>query len=383
MVVSARLRLLARAEVVPPPRCNGRVGGSVLLEQLPFSRPHPQPISVSMLLVQGGKQPQKLVALGQPKELHSRIGTPPEPPRRQPLEPLGKNAPQQPSTDVTLDPVALQAAPLKPVAAPAEAEGDAWFLHNECGGSGGGQPFVLRSSSETVWVGRWRERVGLWLDDGGRPSKASRLHARFDRLSTTTPCSWRLVDNDSANGTYVNGVRIPQDGVELRDGDCIGFGSVPPPPASESSAASDGGVVSTKVHASDVARAAAATSDATPRFHYVIRFGDGPSHSVVTTVATAATTKGDVKPAAPNPAHAASNPAVRPPPTYEQRPSARRPHSAKPSAAASSVVHPVTSIANAPAAAAALDSANHPAAAAALDSAEPVSYTHLTLPTKA
>ena len=199
--------------------------------------------------------------------------------------------------------------------------------------------------------------MGLWLDDGGRPSKASRLHARFDRLSTTTPCSWRLVDNDSANGTFVNGVRIPQDGVELRDGDCIGFGSVPPPPASESSEASDVGVVSKKVHASDVARAAAATSDATPRFHYVIRFRDGPSHSVVTAVASATTTKGDVKPAAPNPAHAASNPAVRPPPTYEQRPSARRPHSAKSSAAASSVVNPVTSIANAPAAAAALDSA--------------------------
>ena len=80
----------------------------------------------------------------------------------------------------------------------------------------------LRPSADTVWVGRWRERAGVWLDDGGKASKASRLHARLDCAAG----GWRLTDNGSANGTFVNGARI--DGpTPLAAGDRVGFGSSP------------------------------------------------------------------------------------------------------------------------------------------------------------
>ena len=80
----------------------------------------------------------------------------------------------------------------------------------------------LRPSADTVWVGRWRERAGVWLDDGGKSSKASRLHARLDYAAG----EWRLTDNGSAHGTFVNGAKI--DGpTPLAAGDRIGFGSSP------------------------------------------------------------------------------------------------------------------------------------------------------------
>ena len=72
------------------------------------------------------------------------------------------------------------------------------------------------------WVGRWRERAALWLNDRGKPCKASRLHARLEPPHTRGAC-WLVVDNGSSNGTYVNGARVST--APLRVGDSVGFGS--------------------------------------------------------------------------------------------------------------------------------------------------------------
>ena len=84
---------------------------------------------------------------------------------------------------------------------------------------GSGTTFVL--AGVTAWVGRWSERVTHWLDDGGLPSKASRMHARLDCDAASG--AWSLVDNDSANGCFVNGERVSR--AILFPGDRVGFGS--------------------------------------------------------------------------------------------------------------------------------------------------------------
>ncbi len=78
-------------------------------------------------------------------------------------------------------------------------------------GPGRGQTFELRGE---VQVGRSRTN-SVVLTDG----KVSRDHARLDPVRDT----FILTDLGSANGTFVNGVRITQP-VRLRDGDLLQIG---------------------------------------------------------------------------------------------------------------------------------------------------------------
>jgi hypothetical protein len=78
-------------------------------------------------------------------------------------------------------------------------------------GPGRGQMFELRGE---VRLGRSRANA-VALTDG----KVSRNHARLDPVRKT----YILTDLGSANGTYVNGVRITQP-VRLRDGDMVQVG---------------------------------------------------------------------------------------------------------------------------------------------------------------
>eukprot|EP00966_Prymnesium_polylepis_P031305 728173-Prymnesium_polylepis.1 len=98
--------------------------------------------------------------------------------------------------------------------------------------------FILAKSP--LWIGRWKERAGLWLDDGGRPSKASRLHARLEKDEASG--AWTLTDNDSANGTFVNGRRIKS--AVLQPADRVGFGSSAGRPETGASSGSSGGASS-------------------------------------------------------------------------------------------------------------------------------------------
>ena len=68
---------------------------------------------------------------------------------------------------------------------------------------------------------------------------------------------WSVTDNSSANGTFVNGARIPAEAaVELRPGDRIGFGSC----AAAAAAAPGEGA----------ANAAADDAATGPRFHFAM-----------------------------------------------------------------------------------------------------------------
>ena len=78
-------------------------------------------------------------------------------------------------------------------------------------GPGRGQTFELRGE---VHLGRSRINA-VAIADG----KVSRTHARLDPVRTT----YILTDLGSANGTFVNGVRITQP-VRLRDGDLLQAG---------------------------------------------------------------------------------------------------------------------------------------------------------------
>ena len=78
-------------------------------------------------------------------------------------------------------------------------------------GPGRGQTFELRGE---VHLGRSRTN-SVALADG----KVSRNHARLDPIRST----YVLTDLGSANGTFVNGVRISQP-VRLRDGDLLQAG---------------------------------------------------------------------------------------------------------------------------------------------------------------
>ena len=169
-----------------------------------------------------------LVLKGEPKQIHPRHPCNP----REPLSPI-LNPPPVP-VDIS-----------DPRSVPPLARSGSWVLRAE----GGGAEHFLTAGSAPVWVGRWQERVGIWLDDGGRPSKASRLHARLEYSAISG--LWEVVDNESANGTYVNAERVPPNGrLEIREGDRVGFGSVPT--ASSFAAAEDHG-------------------EAMPRFHFVVR----------------------------------------------------------------------------------------------------------------
>ena len=150
--------------------------------------------------------PQKMVGAvtGQSKALHPRGAS------RLPLSPIKQDARSHNVGEAA-------AAPAAPRSTSGVQAAD-WVLRAE----GAGSETTL--SGSTIWVGRWKERVGLWLDDGGRPSKASRLHARLEYSSSSGV--WSLTDNKSANGTFVNGERLrPDQAVELSDGDRLGFGT--------------------------------------------------------------------------------------------------------------------------------------------------------------
>jgi hypothetical protein len=78
-------------------------------------------------------------------------------------------------------------------------------------GPGRGQAFDLRGK---VYLGRSQVNT-ITISD----AKVSRSHARLDPVRNT----YILTDLGSANGTYVNGVRIAQP-IRLRDGDLLQVG---------------------------------------------------------------------------------------------------------------------------------------------------------------
>ena len=70
-----------------------------------------------------------------------------------------------------------------------------------------------------VMAGKLRSKVQLLLDD----ASVSRIHARFVEKEGKVA----LIDLNSTNGTFLNGVRLEQDEVAvLQGGDRICLGSV-------------------------------------------------------------------------------------------------------------------------------------------------------------
>lgn len=81
----------------------------------------------------------------------------------------------------------------------------------------GGQEYSL--DRLPVMVGKMRSRVQLLLPD----ASVSRIHARFVEKGGRTA----LIDLNSTNGTYVNGIRVEQEEtVILEDGDAVTFGNI-------------------------------------------------------------------------------------------------------------------------------------------------------------
>ena len=241
-----------------------------------------------MIIIQGGNKKQEIinrkgglvmkgggfVMKGEKKPLHQPSGGANP---REPLSPLTR----QP-IDVSDVDAAMPASPL-----PVRNNGT-WVLRAE--GSGTEHRLTAASSGEPIWVGRWKERVGVWLDDGGKPSKASRLHARLE----ISDGKLTLTDNNSANGTFVNSERVPANGqVELHEGDRLGFGSVPPP--------TDG---------------SPQPNDEMPRFHFLLRLHRVVAARELANAPEIDFTAGNTPPhaPAPAPAQAAVEPTALPPP---------------------------------------------------------------------
>ena len=61
-------------------------------------------------------------------------------------------------------PAAQLPTPPRPLLPPQKGS---WALEPE-GGSGSGSAVAL--TGEVMWVGRWKERCDIWLDDGGTPA---------------------------------------------------------------------------------------------------------------------------------------------------------------------------------------------------------------------
>lgn len=81
----------------------------------------------------------------------------------------------------------------------------------------GGQEYSL--DRLPVMVGKMRSRVQLLLPD----ASVSRIHARFVEKGGRTA----LIDLNSTNGTYVNGIRMEQEEtIILEDGDAVTFGNM-------------------------------------------------------------------------------------------------------------------------------------------------------------
>src|SRR5712691_3416831 len=88
------------------------------------------------------------------------------------------------------------------------------FVLTIAGGKGRGQKFQF--DAPEVTIGRGAENAVV-LNEAG----VSRLHARIKRQGT----QWMLLDNDSANGTELNGMTIGKPS-PLRSGDKIGVGDI-------------------------------------------------------------------------------------------------------------------------------------------------------------
>ncbi len=154
-------------------------------------------------------------------------------------------------------PAAPPPAPVDPTSAPSPADvgatvvaGGPSLTKADAGAGAGSAPAAARLElvdgsaavelvDEPVSLGRGSDQV-LRVRD----TKASRAHAVVRRRSKGRP-GWEVADQGSANGTYLNGHRIPDGRVApLRDGDRIGIGdsdvryveqhrptTPPPPPA--------------------------------------------------------------------------------------------------------------------------------------------------------
>ena len=185
----------------------------------PSARTDARPVFVQGVAVNIQKKRPPLMAV-QPQRVQHRAQCQP-----QGVAPGSKKQAVKPAPAAGLHRKVAPAAVLQRKAAPSaellrtyvplcKAPSDAWSFRAD----GSDATFVL--SGDTVLVGRWHERVALWLDDGGKPSMASRLHASLERDAASG--EWTLVDNDSANGCFVNRARVCR--AVLRAGDRVGFG---------------------------------------------------------------------------------------------------------------------------------------------------------------
>lgn len=82
----------------------------------------------------------------------------------------------------------------------------------------------IHSFMNDASIGRWRGKSDFLLEDDNKQTKASRIHARFEKRSGG---QWWVVDCGSSNGTFVNAQRIVGQGFALRSGDMLGFGTYP------------------------------------------------------------------------------------------------------------------------------------------------------------
>lgn len=129
-------------------------------------------------------------------------------------------APPRPAPPRSAPPPTARPAPAPPRPAPAAAPAGG----SPAPGPGAGASLRLSGSApvalgdEPVTIGRGRDQT-IQISD----ARASRAHAVVRRRAKG---GWELVDAGSANGTTLNGHRIPDGRVApLRDGDEIGIGA--------------------------------------------------------------------------------------------------------------------------------------------------------------
>ncbi len=160
---------------------------------------------------------------------------PPQQPGAQPDHGIRVNRPASAS------PPPAPPRPAPPAEATAVATGPR--LAKTGGGAGGGAHLQVEGSTDGVDLGEGVVTLGRGTDQSLRikDSRASRAHAVVRRRSKGRP-GWELEDQGSANGTELNGHRIPDGRVApLQDGDRIGIGDTvvvyregggaPPPPS--------------------------------------------------------------------------------------------------------------------------------------------------------
>jgi pSer/pThr/pTyr-binding forkhead associated (FHA) protein len=77
---------------------------------------------------------------------------------------------------------------------------------------------IVHFRNPEIKIGREQKSVDLFLDSTLQPNMISRLHAKILQDNT----QWKIVDNKSMNGLFINNKRVAE--AVLRDGDKIVFG---------------------------------------------------------------------------------------------------------------------------------------------------------------